>query len=150
MVRLSLAAWAPVFDSLRDAMDRAVFETFFPDWRECQAKAVEAACADGAMKAWVADENGQAVAFVVVKAHSQQMGEIHMLAVDPTRQRRGTGKTLTDFALDWLTGQGVEIAMVETGGDPGHGPARGTYEKCGFRLLPVARYFKKLEKAGDQ
>jgi hypothetical protein len=39
---------------------------------------------------------------------------------------------------------GMSIAMVETGGDPGHAPARHTYEKVGFELFPVARYFKKL------
>jgi hypothetical protein len=34
--------------------------------------------------------------------------------------------------------------LVETGGDPGHERARQTYEKVGFELFPVARYFKKL------
>jgi hypothetical protein len=34
--------------------------------------------------------------------------------------------------------------MVETGGDSGHERARHTYEKVGFELFPVARYFKKL------
>jgi hypothetical protein len=34
--------------------------------------------------------------------------------------------------------------MVETGGDPGHAPARHVYEKTGFTLLPIARYFKAL------
>jgi len=38
----------------------------------------------------------------------------------------------------------MSIAMVETGGDPGHERARHTYEKVGFELFPVARYFKKL------
>jgi GNAT superfamily N-acetyltransferase len=66
------------------------------------------------------------------------------LAVDPDYQRRGIGVVLTDFALDWLKSEGVSVAMVETGGDPGHAPARGTYEKSGFDLLPIARYFKKL------
>jgi hypothetical protein len=39
---------------------------------------------------------------------------------------------------------GMSIAMVETGGDRGHGPARGLYAHAGFRALPLARYFKKL------
>jgi hypothetical protein len=39
---------------------------------------------------------------------------------------------------------GMSIAMVETGGDPGHERARYIYEKVGFELFPVARYFKKL------
>ena len=37
--------------------------------------------------------------------------------------------------------------MVETGGDPGHAPARATYSATGFTLLPVARYFQLL---GDE
>jgi GNAT superfamily N-acetyltransferase len=51
---------------------------------------------------------------------------------------------LIEFALDWMRDAGMSIAMVETGGDPGHGPARRAYEKAGFGLWPVARYFKKL------
>lgn len=39
----------------------------------------------------------------------------------------------------------MSIAMVETGGDPGHAPAHYVYEKGGFELFPIARYFKKLQ-----
>ncbi|WP_251958503.1 GNAT family N-acetyltransferase [Nostoc commune] len=39
---------------------------------------------------------------------------------------------------------GMSIAMVENRGDLGHAPARCTYGKLGFGLLPIARYFKKL------
>jgi len=38
----------------------------------------------------------------------------------------------------------MALAMVETGADPGHAPARQTYEQAGFNELPVSRYFKKL------
>lgn len=38
----------------------------------------------------------------------------------------------------------MSVAMVETGGDPGHGPARRTYERAGFTAMPVARYFMAL------
>jgi hypothetical protein len=34
--------------------------------------------------------------------------------------------------------------MVETGSDPGHAPARATYENAGMKLITVARYFKRL------
>lgn len=54
------------------------------------------------------------------------------------------GTALTEFALDWMKSAGMSIAMVETGGDPGHAPARHTYEKVGFKMFSVARYFKKL------
>ena len=72
------------------------------------------------------------------------MGEIYMVAVDPDFQGHGIGSALIEFALAWMKDAGMSIAMVETGGDAGHAPARHTYEKVGFELFPVARYFKKL------
>ncbi|MDF5710436.1 MAG: GNAT family N-acetyltransferase [Nostoc sp. S4] len=81
-----------------------------------------------------------------MKLRSQSsLGEIYMIAVDPDYQRRGIGTALVEFALDWMKVAGMSVAMVQTGGDPNHAPARCTYEKLGFGLLPtIARYFKKL------
>lgn len=50
------------------------------------------------------------------------MGEIYMIAVDPTFQRRGIAGELTRHSLEWFQNAGMSIAMVETGGDPGHAP----------------------------
>jgi len=74
----------------------------------------------------------------------RNMGEISMLAVDPDHQGGGIGTALTEFALDRLKDAGMKVAVVETGGDPGHAAARRTYEKAGHVLLPIARYFKEL------
>ncbi len=94
---------------------------------------------------WVAVDAGSPVGFVAVKLHvADRMGKIYMIAVDPDVQGHGIGTALTAFALDWMQDAGMSIAMVETGGDPGHAPARYTYQKVGFELLPIARYFKKL------
>jgi len=145
VVRLSIRAWAPVFESLQAIMDAEVYREFFPDWRVNQQEAVEAACAAEDTHVWVAIDGGAAVGFVAVKFHRQSnMGEIHMIAVDPDHQHEGIGTALTECALDQMKAAGVAVAMVETGGDPGHAPARRLYEKAGFSLLPVARYFKKL------
>jgi ribosomal protein S18 acetylase RimI-like enzyme len=72
------------------------------------------------------------------------MGEISMLAVDPDHQGGGIGTALTEFALRRLKDAGMTVAMVEARGDPGHAAARRTYEKAGYVLLPIARYFKNL------
>jgi GNAT superfamily N-acetyltransferase len=146
VLRLSLRAWAPVFDSLQNAMNAEVYQAFYPDsWRVSQQQAIEDVCAADDMHVWVAVADGSPVGFVAVKLHAaDSMGEISMVAVDPDVQGRGIGSTLIAFALDWMKDAGMSIAMVETGGDPGHAPARYTYEKTGFELLPIARYFKKL------
>jgi ribosomal protein S18 acetylase RimI-like enzyme len=101
-------------------------------------------CADKNANVWVAEENGNVVGFTAVCLRTPTFAEIYMIAVDPDFQRRGVATALTDAAVDWMRARGVTVAMVETGGDPGHAPARRAYEKSGFKLLPVARYFKKL------
>lgn len=144
IVRLSLRAWAPVFESIENVMDPEVYHDLHPDWRADQQAAVEGVCADAGIHVWVALEGDSVAGFVAVKRHVSAMGEIYMIAVDPGFQGQGIGSALTGHALDWMKGAGIAVAMVETGGDPGHAPARHTYEKMGFGLLPIARYFKKL------
>lgn len=146
VIRLSLRAWTPVFDSIQNAMDANVYRAFYPDnWRVSQQKAVENVCAASDTNVWIAIDTGSIVGFVAVKLHSEDsMGEIYMIAVEPNFQGQGIGTALVEFALNWIKDVGMSVAMVETGGDLGHAPARHTYEKAGFRLFPVARYFKKL------
>lgn len=143
VVELSLRAWAPVFRSIEQALGTDIFSRLHPDWRVSQQGAVEAACEK--MHVWVATDAGVTKGFVAVDLRSESsVGEIYMLAVDPDCQGRGIGTALTSFALDWIRDAGMTVAVVETGDDPGHAPARRTYEKADFRLVPVARYFKAL------
>jgi hypothetical protein len=43
-----------------------------------------------------------------------------------------------------LADDAMRVAMIGTGGDPGHAPARRVYEKADYTLIPMARYFKAL------
>jgi ribosomal protein S18 acetylase RimI-like enzyme len=146
VVDLSLRAWAPVFASLERVLGSDIFGRMHPDWREDQRRAVEDVCAAKKGRVSVAEVDGTTVGFVAIQLHNPErsMGEISMLAVDPDHQGGGIGTALTEFALDRLKDAGMTVAMVETGGDPGHAAARRTYEKAGCVLLPIARYFKNL------
>ena len=127
IVRLSLRAWEPVFESIENAMDPDFYREQCPDWRVAQRNAVESVCADEDVHVWVASEGSQTVGFVALKLHTEErMGEIYMIAVDPDFQRRGTASALTNHSLAWLKQAGMTTVMVETGGDPGHAPARRT------------------------
>ena len=146
VIDLSLRAWAPVFASLERVLGSAVFGRLHPDWTMDQQRAVEEICAAPETQVWIAEVDGTVVGFVATGVFDPErsMGEISMVAVDPDRQGEGVGTALTEFALERLEEAGMTVAMVETGGDPGHAPARHTYEKAGFTLLPIARYFKNL------
>lgn len=146
VIALSLRAWAPVFASLEGILgESGVYSRLHPDWRADQRRAVEATCHTDGDPVWVAEVDGVVAGFVAAHLdHQVGIGEISMLAVDPDYQRRGFGSALTSAALDWIKNSGMGVAMVETGGDPGHSAARHTYQRAGFVLLPVARFFKPL------
>ena len=144
VLRLALRAWAPVFASIRNTLDPAVYDVFYPDgWQAHHQASVQTVLDEQTV--WVADSDGDVIGFTSAVLHPEDdLGEIHMLAVDPDRQGEGVGAALTEHALAWIQASGMPLAMVETGADPGHGPARRTYERAGFGLWPVARYFKRL------
>jgi len=145
VVELALRAWAPVFSSLEQVFGREIFIRLHGEWRQYQEKAVRDTLADDATQVWVAEAARGVVGFVAAKLHPErQLGEIWMLAIDPDAQGRGIGSALTEVATGWLREAGMTVAMVETGGDPGHARARRVYEKAHYTVLPAARYFKAL------
>jgi ribosomal protein S18 acetylase RimI-like enzyme len=149
VVALALRAWAPVFASMADVLGAAVFDQLYPDWEAAQAQSVEAVCTREGTRVWVAEDESGLAGFVTVVLHDEtydepNSGEIEMLAVDPARQGRGVGGQLTDHAMDAIRQAGCRLAVVATGGDPGHAPARRVYERAGFRAMPLVRYYQAL------
>jgi ribosomal protein S18 acetylase RimI-like enzyme len=146
VIDLSLRAWAPVYSSLENVLgESGVYAELHPDWRVDQRRTVESACSDENVTVWVAETGAVVCGFVPARLdRDTSMGEIYLIAVDPAYQRNGIGSALTSFVVDWITQSGIAVAMVETGGDPGHAPARHLYEQAGFVQLPVARYFRTL------
>lgn len=142
---LSIRAWAPIFASMRAVLGERVFTRLYPDWRQAQDEAVREVLTSDAMSVWVGvDDDDRPVGFVAVARQDDGMAAIDMLAVDPGAQRAGLGAALTTQAVDWMRARGVTLAVVETGGDPGHAPARQTYERAGFTKMPIVRYFMVL------
>src|SRR5437867_3391423 len=146
VVRVSLSAWAPVFASERDVMGGEIFERLYvDDWHRHQQQDVERVLADEGMEVWVVEVSGKVVGFVAASLELESgMGEVYMLAVDPEFQNHGLGTRLTHVATDWIRKAGLSLALVSTGADVGHAPARRTYEKAGFVAVPIVTYFKAL------
>ena len=147
IVEFSLRAWEPVFASLRQVLGDHIFLRLHPDWKEDQADAVRSACTNEERDVFVAVTDGRPIGFVSValNAFHERMGVIDIIGVDPDYQRRGVSSRLTEVATEHMRSRGMDIAVVETGGDSGHQPARAAYEAAGFTLLPIARYFRLLD-----
>ncbi|MBU0495556.1 MAG: GNAT family N-acetyltransferase [Chloroflexi bacterium] len=145
LVALSLLAWEPVFASFERILDPAIYPIIYPDWHKSQQEGVEAACRDEETFVGVAVVDGVVVGFAAYKLHPQdQTGEVDLLAVHPDYQNQGVGTALNDWALDQMRASGMRMAVVGTGGDPSHAPARRSYEKAGYVGLPLVRYYKDL------
>jgi ribosomal protein S18 acetylase RimI-like enzyme len=145
IVQLSLAAWEPVFLSFRRVLGSEIYTRIYPDWKASQATAVESVCTGGTYEVWVAEEDGVVAGFIACELDARnEVGEVEMLAVHPAHQNRGIGTRLNGFALDRMRERGLRLAVVGTGGDPGHAPARRSYEKAGYTALPLVRYYKSL------
>lgn len=147
VLALSMRAWAAVMPALRDAVPGFVYAAFYPEGWEARQHADLAAVLDGEPgHVDVAMLGGHVVGWVCTRLHpGDRMGEVYVLAVDPRRQREGIGTALVEHSCARARAAGMAMVMVETGGDPGHAPARAAYESTGFVRWPVARYFRPLD-----
>ncbi|HML92595.1 GNAT family N-acetyltransferase [Methyloceanibacter sp.] len=145
-VRLAIAAWKPVFAKTQNEVPHFVFDAFYPEgWEARQIAEVESLLDTEPETVWLAAQENTVAGFVGIRIHPEdQMGEIHILAVSPDRQRQGVARKLAAFAENEIRERGMKMVMVETVGDTGHEPARRAYEAFGYRQWPVARYFKPL------
>lgn len=149
VVDLSLRAWEPVFESMREVLGDAIFARLHvPDWRTVQADAVRSSCTSEERDVFVAVVDDRPVGFVTIalNAFHERMGVVDMIAVDPEYQRRGIARALMEHSIGHMRERGMDIAAVGTGGDPGHAPARAVYESSGFTALPGVRYLKLLDQ----
>jgi GNAT superfamily N-acetyltransferase len=144
IVELSLLAWEPVFTAWEKILGPTLYPiAIYPDWRVGQKEVVEKYVVK--CTTWVADVDGKVVGFVSYEMNeSEKVGEVQLLAVHPEYQNHGIGTELNLFALQKFRESGMKLAVVGTGGDEGHAPARRSYEKAGYTGLPAVRYYQEL------
>ncbi|MBB2942247.1 GNAT superfamily N-acetyltransferase [Actinoplanes lutulentus] len=145
VVDFSLRAWAPVFASFEKVLGSEIYSRVYPDWLASQARDVARVCTEHAEHTLVAVRDGRPVGFAAsIHDREASSGEIEMIAVDPDHQRRGIAAALIAQSLERMRADGLTVAGIGTGGDPGHAPARAAYEKAGFTALPLVHYYKAL------
>lgn len=146
IIRLSLLAWEPVFNSFELILGSRIYPILYPDWQKSQAEGVEKYCLGNKNnKVLVAEVEGTVVGFIAYENHEDdQTGEVMLLAVHPQYQNQGIGTDLNIAALDEMKASGMVMAVVGTGGDPAHAQARRSYQKAGYTGLPLVRYYKAL------
>ena len=145
LVDLSLLAFEPIFNSFAKILGPLIYPAIYPDWKVSQSEGVVSTCNNEKFHVWIAELDEKVVGFIAYELHDEdKSGEVQLLAVHPDSQNDGIGTKLNDFALQKMQAAGMSIAVVGTGGDESHAPARRSYEKAGYTALPLVRYYKKL------
>lgn len=144
VVALALRAWAPGYAALERTLGTRIYEQVVGDWRQVHSRDVQEDLDSEEAGVWVAVTDAVA-GFVTVRLDREnRSGLVHMLGVDPAQQGRGAGSALTEFAVERIREEGMTLAVIRTGGDDTHAPARAVYEKAGFAASPVVHYYRDL------
>ena len=123
---LAARAWEPVFESVNGILGPELAKPLHgDDWRVYHAAEVHDILTAEAAVAWVAEIGGRIVGFAAARVVDplRRVGEVWIVSMDPTAQRTGVGSALTRHAEAWLRAEGMAVAFIGTGGDPGRRPA---------------------------
>ena len=145
LAQLTYLAFEPVFTSFKKILGPKIYPIIYPDWRKTQKEGVEMVSTDEKYTLLVAEADGKVVGYLAYELHeNDKSGEVQLLAVHPDFQNQGVGTALNIYALQNMKEAGMNLAVVGTGGDESHAPARRSYEKAGYTALPLVRYYKDL------
>ncbi|MDH3581802.1 MAG: GNAT family N-acetyltransferase [Hyphomicrobiales bacterium] len=127
-------AFRPIFQSFRDTVGPTIARIAFAQAEKEQAQLLDEICQpDSPQQVFVALRASRIIGFVSLSLdHDQKIGEIGLNAVHPEFAGQGVGTQLYDFALCRMKSADMKVAVVGTGGDPGHAAARRAYAKAGF------------------
>jgi mycothiol synthase len=93
----------------------------------------------------VAPEGDRLLGFHWTKRHSQTLGEVYVVGIDPASQGLGLGKVLVDAGLRHLRDAGAEDVLLYVESD--NVPAVRLYERLGFTHSPADTHVMYVRSA---
>ena len=135
--QIARQAWVRIHESSIKILGEELHEVLSPDWERRKESSV---CGHWErypewFRVVASVEAGEVAAFVTFSIdETLSMGRITNNGVAPEAQGNGIGSAMYSFVLDLFRDAGLKYAMVGTGLDEGHAPARRAYEKVGFNI----------------
>ncbi len=144
---IAVAAWEPIYAEYRRVLGSEMYDLMHTNWQERKRTETIRSCEqkDGE-HVLVSEVAGAVVGFVAFTAEPEKKtGRIESMAVRPDQHGKGIAGKLLKQAMDEMKRMGIRMALVFTGLDPAHAPARRAYEKAGFDIrMEKVVYYKPL------
>lgn len=136
-IAFGVEAFRSVYSSFETLYGPDLFGRIEPEWEVTQASYIRSAITDSDDETWVYERDGQPAGFVVLKMDDHGIADIDLLAVDPDAQGHGIATMLNSCAFERSQAASMSYVVVATADDPGHAPARRSYERAGFTPMPI-------------
>lgn len=142
---IAVKAWTPIRQEYKKLLGEDMYDRFFTDWQNKKKNAVVKGLSGG--HGYVALVDDCVAGFISYTVnHETKLGEIMDNAVDPSYRGMGIGTMMYRYVLAEMQKEGMCHAVVTTGLDDAHAPARRSYEKAGFEKgLPYVKYYMELK-----
>ena len=140
---IAVEAWAPIW---RES-EKMLGELFAPmrgDVRRAKYDSTMDALRNEQTRCFVLTENGKIAGFCSWRQEGAN-AQVGLNGVADAFRGHGYGFLMQQYITADMRARSIRYARVLTGGDPGHAPARHTYEKSGFSaFLPSVTYSMAL------
>ena len=139
-------AWQGIYASHRKMFGDELYAILFPEDRRRKGNEMRQHCRNTFDRLWVCELEGRVVGFVMWSMNEEKrIGTVGNNGLHPDFAGRGLGKFMYQSVLDHFRANGMTYAMVHTGLDEGHAPARRAYERIGFNIRQESvNYYMKL------
>ena len=146
--RIAKDAWEKIFDHLENAYGKDLYNIVNPDCRNSKTPWLHKFFAEHPDWIYIAERNNKVVGFIcIIMNFNTKVGQISNNAVDPHCGEKGVGQEMYQAVFERFKAEGMRAAMVTTGLDDAHGPARRAYERAGFKhKAEQVCYIMDLEK----
>lgn len=141
-------AYNDIFEGFEKEIGKDALDIWIPDAKNSKNAQLKWMAEKNPQWLYICERNGKIVGFIMFHLdYERKLGTIGNNASDPLAGEKGVGQEMYAFALEFFRKEGMKMAMVHTGLDEAHLPARKAYERAGFdRTVPEVLYFKMLDE----
>ncbi len=146
---ITVICYTAIHESWVEMQSESIYEVLQTPgvtWQERKIKQNHDLYAEHPEWVWVLEQDAEIIGFVTFKIDFEHhFGLIENNGILPQYAGNGLGRFMYRYVLDYFRKQGLKVAIVETGLDDPHIPARRAYEAVGFdRSAPITLYWQDL------